>query len=291
MASLKPLWLSVGTLCDRLRSTDSLYLGLDFDGTLTPIVDHPSAVALSGRAREVLERLAGRDGVRMAVLSGRPLDDLQEKTAIKGVFLAGSSGLETQDENGRREIHVSPEQSIPIDLIQELENWCLRFPGSWLENKTSSCALHYRAVAPSLQPAFGAGVRRRIRPYQGQATLVHGKCVFEVMPAIGWDKAAALGRWLDKAPQGATVLYFGDDTHDEPVHQLVRQRGGFAVAIGRIVSQAEYVLPTPGDVVWFLEWLDREWPMAGDKHVTREAAPAQAEPVAVPSESGTLTPA
>lgn len=291
MASLKPLWLSVGTLCDRLRSTDSLYLGLDFDGTLTPIVDHPSAVSLSARAREVLERLAGRDGVRMAVLSGRPLDDLQEKTAIKGVFLAGSSGLETQDENGRREIHVSPEQSIPIDLIQELENWCLRFPGSWLENKTSSCALHYRAVAPSLQPAFGAGVRRRIRPYQGQATLVHGKCVFEVMPAVGWDKAAALGRWLEKAPQGATVLYFGDDTHDEPVHQLVRQRGGFAVAIGRIVSQAEYVLPTPGDVVWFLEWLDREWPMAGEKSTAREAAPAQSEPAAVPSESGTLTPA
>lgn len=292
MASLKPLWLSVGTLCDRLRSTDSLYLGLDFDGTLTPIVDHPSAATLSARAREVLERLARREGVQMAILSGRPLDDLQEKSGIKGVFLGGSSGLETQDENGRREIHVTPDQSIPIDLIQELENWCLRFPGSWLENKTSSCALHYRAVAPSLQPAFGAGVRRRIRPYQGQATLVHGKCVFEVMPAVGWDKAAALGRWLDKAPANATMLYFGDDTHDEPVHQLVRQRGGFAVAIGRIVSQAEYVLPTPGDVVWFLEWLDREWPMATDKRETREQAPAHAEtPAPVRVESGTLTPA
>jgi trehalose 6-phosphate phosphatase len=290
MASLKPLWLSVGALCDRLRTSDSLYLGLDFDGTLTPISDHPSAVNLSTRAREVLDRLAQRDGVHMAILSGRPLDDLQEKTTLKGVFLAGSSGLETQDENGRREIHVSPEQSIPIDLVQELENWCLRFPGSWLENKTSSCALHYRAVAPSLQPAFGAGVRRRIRPYQGQATLVHGKCVFEVMPAIGWDKAAALGRWVDRAAPNATMLYFGDDTHDEPVHELVRQRGGFAVAIGRIVSQAEYVLPTPDDVVWFLEWLDREWPMVAEPRPVAEAAPARTTAQA-PVESSTLTPA
>src|SRR5438552_11939462 len=100
MASLKPLWLSVGSLCDRLRNSDSLYLGLDFDGTLPPITDHPSAVTLTTRAREVLERLSQRDGVNMAILSGRPLDDLQEKTAIKGVFLGGSSGLETQDENG-----------------------------------------------------------------------------------------------------------------------------------------------------------------------------------------------
>ena len=289
MASLKPLWLSVGALCDRLRTSDSLYLGLDFDGTLTPITDHPSATNLSTRAREVLERLSQRDGVRMAVLSGRPLDDLQEKTAIKGVFLAGSSGLETQDEKGRREIHVSPDQSVPIDLTQELENWCLRFPGSWLESKTSSCALHYRAVAPSLQPAFGAGVRRRIRPYQGRATLVHGKCVFEVMPAFGWDKAAALSRWLDKAPANATMLYFGDDTHDEPVHEMVRQRGGFAVAIGRIVSQAEYVLPTPGDVVWFLEWLDREWPTVTE---TRPAAAARAPSAAqAVGNRSTLTPA
>jgi trehalose 6-phosphate phosphatase len=291
MASLKPLWLSVGSLCERLRSSESLYLGLDFDGTLTPIADHPSTAALSPRSREVLERLSQREGVKMAVLSGRNLDDLQDKVGLNGVFLVGSSGLETQDANGRREIHVNPDQAIPMELVQELESWCLRFPGSWLENKTSSCALHYRAVAPSLQPAFGAGVRRRIRPYQTQATLVHGKCVFEVMPAVGWDKAAALGRWLDSAPANATLLYFGDDTHDEPVHAKVRARGGFAVAIGRIVSQAEYVLPTPGDVVWFLEWLDREWPMCAEpRQEARETIQIETEtPVSIDTDPA-LTP-
>jgi len=288
MASLKPLWLSVGALCDRLRQSDSLWLGLDFDGTLTPIVDHPSAAVLSTRAQEVLGRLVQREGVHLAVLSGRSLDDLQEKVGISGVQLVGSAGLETQNEQGRREIHVAPEQAIPIELVQDLENWCLRFPGSWLENKGASCALHYRTVAPSLQPAFGAGVRRRIRPYQNVATLVHGKAVFEVMPAIGWDKAAALGRWLDSAPAGATILYFGDDTHDEPVHQMVRQRGGFAVAIGRIVSQAEYVLPTPGDVVWFLEWLDREWPSCVGEEARERTVEAQ--PAITNEEAGVLAP-
>jgi trehalose-phosphatase len=271
MASLKPLWLSVGNLCDRLRQARTLYLGIDFDGTLTPIAEHPSAVNLSPRAHEVLERLSKREGVRLAILSGRTLDDLKDKIQLKNVFYVGSTGLETEDESGRRESNLGPNQGIPNELVQELENWCLRFPGSWLESKHNSCALHYRSVAPSLQPAFGAGVRRRIRPFASQATLVHGKAVFEVMPAGGGDKAAALAKWIPQDANNATVMYFGDDTHDEPVHGMVRQRGGFAVAIGRIVSQAEYVLPTPGDVVWFLEWLDREWPMC---ETTREAAPA-----------------
>ena len=102
-------------------------------------------------------------------------------------------------------------------------------------------------------------MRRRLRPHRPQLTLVHGRTAFEVMPAGGWDKAAALERWLESAEPGTLLFYFGDDTRDEPVHAAVRRRGGLAVAVDRIVSHAEYALPTPGDVIWFLEWLDREW--------------------------------
>ena len=83
------------------------------------------------------------------------------------------------------------------------------------------------------------------------------------MPASGWDKAAALERWLESSGPETLLFYFGDDTRDEPVHAAVRRRGGLAVAVDRIVSQAEYALPTSGDVIWFLEWLDREWSLRG----------------------------
>ena len=127
--------------------------------------------------------------------------------------------------------------------------------------------MHFAGVASSLQPAFGAGVRRRLRPHDSRLTLVHGRTAFEVMPAGGWDKAAALERWLESAGPGALLFYFGDDTRDEPVHAAVRRRGGLAVAVDRIVSDAEYVLPSSGDVIWFLEWLDREWSLRGALHV------------------------
>jgi len=267
MASLKPLWLSVGSLSEQLCRADSLHVGLDFDGTLTPLSADPREAALSLRAREVLERLSRRAGARLAFLSSRMLDDLWRRVGIGDGFYAGSSGLETRDEQGRRETHAGAALSLPLRLLRELEGWCQRFPGARLESRGSSCTLHFAGVAASLQPAFGAGVRRRLHPHDSQLTLVHGRTGFEVMPAGGWDKAAALERWLESAGPGTLLFYFGDDTRDEPVYAAVRRRGGLAVAVDRTVSHAEYTLPTPGDVIWFLEWLDREWSLRGPRPV------------------------
>jgi trehalose-phosphatase len=259
MASLRSLWLSVGPLSERLCRTDSLYLGLDFDGTLTPIAPNPHETVLPTRARQVLHRLSGQEGIHLGFFSSRTLDDLQSRIGLAGVYYAGSSGLETRDELGACEIHSGSTTDLPAGLLGDLERWCQRFPGAELEPRPCSCALHYQAVAVPLQPAFGAGVRRRLRPHQPQLTLVHGRAEFEVMPGDGWNKAAAFERWLGASRPSVLPLYFGDDTRDEPVHSVVRRRRGFAVAVGRIVSRAEYALPSPENVVWFLEWLDREW--------------------------------
>ncbi len=260
MASLKPVWLSVGSLSERLHRAGSLHLGLDFDGTLAPLDADPRRTALPQRARDVIERLARRPSAQLAILSSRALDDLWQRTGMDGVFYAGCSGLETRDRHGRVESHASPAVTMPPALLRELESWCERFPGARLEKQVNSCTLHFGAVAPSLQPAFGAGVRRRLHPHQPEVSLVHGRTGFEVRPAGGWDKAMALERWLepDWSPT-SLVFYFGDDTRDEPVHETVRKRGGIAVAVGRLVSHAEFALPGPEEVTWFLEWLEREW--------------------------------
>ena len=275
MPRLKSLWLSLSELSRRFDASESLHVASDFDGTLIPIADHPDRAEAPERAREVLQRLAAQPDVSLALISGRRLDDLEQRFEGVPMFLAGASGLESRDEHGRRQVHVPAGSRLPDALRLELEGWCLRFPGSRVEDKRSSCTLHYRAVAAPLQPAFGAGVRRRIRPFQEQARLVHGRRAFEVLPAASGDKSAALASWLEGRDPGGTLFYFGDDTIDEPVHRSVRERGGISVAVGRMVSVAEYALASPTEVVWFLEWLEREWSAragAGELVVARESA-------------------
>jgi len=277
MPGLRSLWLSLSELSHRVQQSEALHLASDFDGTLIPIADHPDQVLVPERTRGVLRRLFELPDVQMAILSGRRLDDLERRFSGGRLFLAGTGGLESRDEHGRRQVHLPTDSRLPEALRQSLITWCARFPGAWVEDKRLSCALHYRAVPAALQPAFGAGVRRRARPFREQARLVHGKRVFEVMPAVQWEKSAALRLWLDGRDSAGTLFFFGDDTNDEPVHRLVRERGGIAVAVGRVVSAAEFSLPSPDQVVWFLEWLERQWgerAVAGEALAVRESAGA-----------------
>lgn len=276
MARLKPLWLHLEPVAARMEQARRLVVACDFDGTLTPIVSHPDDAGLSPRARAALQAFAARDDALLALLSGRRLDDLSRRVGVDGAYLAGAAGLETRDREGRVQSHWRPEQASPPELREQLAAWCQRFPGAWIEDKGVAYALHYRGVEPALQPAFGAGVRRRVRPWAGRARLVHGKRVFEIMPALDWDKGRALTAGLDPFSDGTLVFYFGDDANDEPVHELVRSRGGISVAVGRPASKAEFVLPSPREVVWFLEWLGRQWSARDDAAAARTSDAAHA---------------
>lgn len=258
MASLKPLWLDLDAMALRVRETPVLWVATDYDGTLTPIVTRPELVALDARARDALRRLKRQNGAYVAVLSGRKLADLKRQLRLPGAYLVGSAGLETLAPGRGRQVHVPKRDRLARSLRKTFDAWCKRFPGAWLEDKKLAIALHYREVPARFRDAFGQGVRRRVRQQRSGLELIHGKMVFEIMPATGVDKAAALSQWIpENGPPG--LFYFGDDTNDEPVHKMVRERGGVAVAVGRTVSRAEYSVESPAQVIWFLEWLAREW--------------------------------
>jgi trehalose-phosphatase len=246
------------TVAGRVRSTRELWIGTDFDGTLAPIMPRPEQVRLDLRTRQALLALKRQRGVHLAVLSGRTLPDLRRRLRLRGLFLAGAGGVETWDPARGRQVHLEPGSRIDRGLKRELADWCRRFEGAWLEDKRHAFALHYRAVPPRFREAFGAGVRRRVRESGGRARLEHGKRVFEVMPPVRWDKAAALEHWF-AGRRPPLAVYLGDDTNDEPAHALVRGLGGIAVTVARPASRAEYSLRDPDEVTWFLEWLGREW--------------------------------
>jgi trehalose-6-phosphatase len=102
-----------------------------------------------------------------------------------------------------------------------------------------------------------------LSPVRTRYQVLPGKRVFEVMPGGGWGKFEALDLWRSRNGEGL-LFFFGDDSIDEPVHRHVRSADGISVAVGRRASKAFYRLSDPGEVVWFLEWLSREWRIAGE---------------------------
>jgi trehalose 6-phosphate phosphatase len=259
MPRLPQLWHALEHLAARLEPRPHLFIGCDFDGTLVGIRERPEDVTLDDRTRETLDRLRRLEAVHVAILSGRTLDDLAARVGMPGVYLAGAGGLESQDETGRRASHVTPDRLAPPELVRDLAIWCRRFPGAWIEEKGPAFAVHYRAVAPTLQPAFGAGLRRRVRPFSGRVQLMHGKKVFDVLPSGSDGKAGALRRWLARHPgQDPLLFYFGDDRNDEEAYVAARALGGVTTAVGRLATRAQYGLPSPRSVGWFLEWLLHE---------------------------------
>src|SRR5439155_1347650 len=120
---LKPLWLHLEEISERLRSRERLTVACDFDGTLTEIVPRPDLAKLSDRTRSAIEAVARLPGAEVGIFSGRMLDELSHRVPMDGLFLSGLAGLETLDRQGRRHLHVRAEQTIPEAMRDTRREW------------------------------------------------------------------------------------------------------------------------------------------------------------------------
>src|ERR1700757_3529200 len=137
------------------RSGDRLAVFLDYDGTLTPIVDHPEDAWLSDSMRQVLRELAAR--VPVAILSGRDLDDVRRRVDLDGIVYAGSHGFDIAGPGFRRELGT--EYLADLDKAEkELHEPLDEISGAQLERKRFSIAAHYRNVNENDVPALTQAV-------------------------------------------------------------------------------------------------------------------------------------
>jgi len=232
----------------RLGAAPSLIVGVDFDGTLSNIVDRPQdARALPG-ASEVLAALADIPRTWVAVISGRALVDLERLMVVPaGVLRVGSHGLETSG----RPAGLEPAQAERLALTRTaLRSLADEVPGVVLEPKSWSVAVHYRHAdherdVPRVLE-FAAALSRDHGLWSK-----HGKEVVELFVAPA-SKAEAVAALRADHP-GATVVYLGDDVTDEEVFTALAP-GDLGVKIGEGVTAAALRLAEPVDA---LAWLRR----------------------------------
>jgi trehalose 6-phosphate phosphatase len=201
---------------DRIRSAPCLALFLDFDGTISPIVQHPHMAAIDPQIKNTLERLKELGGIQIAVISGRLLADVRTRTGIDGIIYAGNHGLEIEtDTVCFREPRAESLRLELRRLVLRLRMLLSETDGVEIEEKGLSIAVHYRQVHEALQQWVRRTVSETVCRSQ-VFTYSFGKMVVDIRPKVEWNKGYAVRWLLDRfSSQCAFPIFVGDDTTDE----------------------------------------------------------------------------
>ena len=222
---------------------------LDVDGTLLPIAESPDAVLPSARACAILAALGKYHGGAVALVSGRPLSDLDALFRPQRFPMASQHGAELRDAAGhiqRVESHLAALDALR-PRIRELAASDDRL---LLEDKGLSLALHYRR-APELEQALHAEL---VAALQGspELRLQTGKRVLEARSTHA-HKGRAIRTLMEKMPfVGRVPVFIGDDATDESGFEAVNALGGLSIKVGQEPSIARERLP---DTAAVLDWL------------------------------------
>jgi trehalose 6-phosphate phosphatase len=198
------------------RRSGALVLLLDFDGTLAPIVDRPERAAIPPATRAALDRLRALPGVEVAVVSGRGMADVRERSALGDIAYAGNHGMEIHGA-GIERVHPAAAAARPslARAAAGLERALAGIDGAFLEDKGLTLSVHFR-LAPAREGEVREAVHRSAAA-EPDLHVTEGKMVLEVRPRVEWDKGRAVAFLLEqmRPPAGAPVLYLGDDRTDE----------------------------------------------------------------------------
>ncbi len=253
------IFASLRSAIQTARRGRPLLLLLDYDGTLVEIAPRPELAIPSPELLALLARLAAQPYLKVMVVSGRPLEDLQQLLPLPGLDFLASHGGEAFI-SGR--LHPLP---VAAAYQQELTRWrqqlqenLLPFQGWWLEDKPLGFALHYRQLPPEQKYEFlNVLAKWQEQPRQAAGLqLLPGKKVLEILPR-GVSKGAAIQEilllpgFIELFP-----IYLGDDFTDESAFQILAHRG-LTIKVGPPTDQtaASYFLPDPNAVRHFLTGL------------------------------------
>lgn len=235
-------------------------LFLDYDGTLTPIVETPDKAVLPSENRRLLERIIKNHLRKIAIISGRALKDIKKKVDIPGIVYVGNHGLEIEGPKIKFESPVSLRYKRILEHIKtDLRFKLSAIKGAFIEDKGLSLTIHYRLADRDQIPKIKTILYETTTLYaiRDKIKIKLGKKVFEIRPAVEWDKGKVvlwlLARWefvlLDK---DILPVYLGDDVTDEDAFKVLRNKG-ISIFVGEPKkSNAQYYLKNTQEVKYFL---------------------------------------
>lgn len=218
----------------------SCALFLDFDGTLVDIAPQPDAVIVPSGLIGTLTALNQYLGGALALISGRPIDQIDAFLSPLRLPAAGVHGAERRGADGE----ITLLSTHPLELAEQAAlSLAARYPQLRVENKRGSVALHYRQ-APELEQECLQAMQAAVEESPG-LTLLRGKMVFEAKPG-GASKGHAIEAFMQEPPfAGRSPVFVGDDFTDEVGFATVQRLKGLGVKVGEGASVAWQRLDSP----------------------------------------------
>jgi len=226
---------------------------LDVDGTILDFAPTPHEVRVPKALSNALQRICERTSGALALVSGRPLGDLDFIFTPLKLPAIGGHGAEIRPVAGGKPFEQRA-RTLDRELRSRLSDVAKLNPSIIVEDKGYSLALHYRLAMDK-----EAEVRERVvaicsaRP-SDIVEILPGKAVIEIKSA-GFNKGTAVRElmtyqpFIDRCP-----IFIGDDTTDEAAFAVLPDFGGLGISVGRKVAGVAGRFQAPSDV---RHWLER----------------------------------
>lgn len=241
-----------------------LWLFLDYDGSLVDFAPTPEIIEPHPGVIHLLGELARKPRLKIAILSGRRLDHVRQLLPVRGIFLAGTYGIELMTPAGETIRRVNYEEIRPTleeikpqwaQLIQERS-------GFFLEDKGWALALHARFA----DDEESEGVLAQARLITNQLSTMNlfrilgGHKFLEIAPQLA-SKRETVAYLLHHYPfADANLLYVGDDDKDEEAFPVIHAHEGVAVKVfqpsqASRPTTADFYFESPADTIHWLQEL------------------------------------
>ena len=218
---------------------------LDLDGTLLDFAPTPGSVVIPPDLPSTLIRLRHELEGRLAIITGRPVEQID--LLLPGIVpvVAGEHG------GALRAAPDAPLQraslpDLPSATAAAADMLAAAHPGVLVERKARGIVLHYRQV-PDAGPALHAGLAAILASVADRFHLLAAQMAWEIRPR-GADKGSAVAAVMALPGfERHRPVFIGDDVTDEDGMVVARRMGGAGLFVPTVFGSPAAVR----------DWLDR----------------------------------
>ncbi|KAM4118797.1 hypothetical protein ACJW30_03G009200 [Castanea mollissima] len=246
----------------RVAREKQMVVFLDYDETLSPIVNDPDQAFMSNAMRSAVRKVGKH--FPTAIISGRSRDKVFQFVRLNNIYYAGSHGMDistpsvsfyygnykhqtrTIDEKGNDMVNFCPAQEfLPrIQTIKVMLQEITRgIKGAMVEDNKFCLSVHFRCVNEDNVVVLKEKVESAMKSYK-DFRISEGKKVMEIRPNINWDKGLALQYLLDtlgfENSTEVLPIYIGDYKTDEDAFKMIKNIGrGFPIVVSSTPKETE----------------------------------------------------